>query len=177
MGWRRTRTKTKTRWKRMKSGGNCAPIDRQRSWSHSWMFKSAGQGGGGEQREAERGDPVAAVWLFKNDSLHTHTCRDSSLFLFFYGCTCFLLYIQHRLVPCVSGRCVLVWQLIGKGWQRSIFILRRTEWWREGVGGRKSSGLPRPWGQEEGREGVWIGRGGRRRGELTVVNFEILSLK
>lgn len=57
----------------MKSGGNCAPIDRQRSWSHSWMSESAGQGRGGEQREAERGDPVAAVGLFKNDSLHTHT--------------------------------------------------------------------------------------------------------
>lgn len=57
----------------MKSGGNCAPIDRQRSWSHSWMSESAGQGGGGEQREAERGDPAAAVGLFKSDSLDTHT--------------------------------------------------------------------------------------------------------
>lgn len=35
MGYQRTRM-------RMKSGGNYAPIDRQRSWSHSWMAESAG---------------------------------------------------------------------------------------------------------------------------------------
>lgn len=28
---------------RMKSGGNYAPIDRLRSWSHSWMAESAGE--------------------------------------------------------------------------------------------------------------------------------------
>lgn len=88
----------------MKSGGNCAPIDRQRSWSHSWMSGSAGQGGGGEQREAERGGPVAAVGLLKNDSLHTDTHRHSSLFLFFMDALVFsFIYSAVWSHVCLGG--------------------------------------------------------------------------
>lgn len=49
------------------SGGNCAPIGRQRSWSHSWVCESAGRGGGGaeERREAAGRVPLAALGLFK----------------------------------------------------------------------------------------------------------------
>lgn len=103
----------------MRSGGNCAPIDRQRSWSHSWMCESAGRGGGGagEQRGRRRDEFLLDSSTKKTHTRTLHTTVPHWSLDLFYGCTCFPLYIDthaHCLVPCAPGRCAGVRQLIGK---------------------------------------------------------------
>lgn len=44
----------------MRSGGNYAPIDRRRSWSHSWVAGSAGGGRGGVKREGRERQRVSS---------------------------------------------------------------------------------------------------------------------
>lgn len=103
----------------MRSGGNFAPIDRQRSWSHSWMCESAGRGGGGAgERRGRRRDEFLLDSSKKNYLIkHTHAAHNSPALVPLARCTCFPLYIDthaHCLVPCAPGRCAGVRQLIGK---------------------------------------------------------------
>lgn len=120
--------------RRMRSGGNYAPIGTRRSWSHSWVAENVRQGRGGEKRQCRRRRretiPVTALGLFQKISWRHMQILCLSPFLSFYYPT--LLqprmcssYIQQR--PIWLGGAHDCDGSLEKGSGASIFIIRLTE--------------------------------------------------
>lgn len=103
MGYqKRTRS---MRMMKMKSGGNCAPIDRQRSWSHSWMAVSAGWGKRRRVRGRDEGGGER-WWLLwetsKGLNVRNETQSSSDLLSFLF-ISFFFLFLSGEVAAPLSG--------------------------------------------------------------------------
>lgn len=89
--------------RRMSSGGNYAPIGTQRSWSHSWVAKKAGQAEEERGGKRERGGGRQFLWLLWDSSRRSIELKDpckSSSFLPF--CPFFIpLSCSHWCIPLI----------------------------------------------------------------------------
>lgn len=115
----------------MRSGGNFAPIDRQRSWSHSWMCESAGRGGGGAgERRGRRRDEFLLDSSKKTNLIkHTHGAHNSPALVP-------LAVLRMRLFPplyrhtCALFGPLCAWEVCGSEaahWERvTAFYFYRT---------------------------------------------------
>lgn len=106
----------------MRSGGNYAPIGTQRSWSHSWVAKKAGQAEEERRGKGERGGGRQFTWLLWDPSRRLIELKDTCKYYFFLlFCPLIIpLLCSHWCVPLIYcwthmvGRRTWLRQLIGK---------------------------------------------------------------